>query len=80
MTRREYTADPDIAYLTYGKANPGWCFKAVGRHGEEGVGLTPDAAIADFHRRKVSQMIRKILGASRRPGCNTDKLLRGITE
>ncbi len=78
-----YPIDPEISYFTGPPMWPSdsdrvepWTVKAVGPHGEEGVGFSMDEARADFYRRKVVALIRKLLGASRRPACETDRVLR----
>lgn len=78
-----YLIDPEILGFTgppIGPRDPNrvepWTVKAVGFHGEEGVGFSLDEARVDFHRRKIVALMRKILGATRRPACNTDRVLR----
>lgn len=75
-TYANYRTDPDVSYVAYGMPAAPKPWLAEGPHGETGYGFTPDDAIADLHRGKVLALLRKALGADRRPLCNTDKLLR----
>ncbi len=69
---RCYFVDPDIAYI-YSDLGT---YEAVGHDMLKGFGQSEEEAVVDFYRRRILRIMRKLLGADRRPRCNTDRELR----